>query len=135
MDLTAYLLSLFTSAFISSTLLPGGSEALVVWGMKEYPDALAAIVAVASFGNTAGAAVTYWIGRILPRKVKGESIDRFKKWGMFSLLFSWLPVVGDGFCLAAGWMRTEFLFSLLLIAAGKTARYLAIAYGAGLFWQ
>lgn len=135
MDLTAYLLSLFTSAFISSTLLPGGSEALVVWGMKEFPLDLALVVAVASVGNTAGAAVTYWIGRVLPQKVKSESIDRFKKWGMLSLLFSWLPVVGDGFCLAAGWMRTAFLPSLLLIAAGKTARYLAIAYGAGLFWQ
>lgn len=135
MDLTAYLLSLFSSAFISSTLLPGGSEALVVWGMKEFADALPQIVATASLGNTAGALLTYWIGRVLPQRVKNINIERFKKWGMLSLLFSWLPVVGDGFCLAAGWMRTPFFVSALLIAAGKTARYLAIAYGAGLLWQ
>lgn len=107
--------------------MPGGSEALVVYGINQYPEKFWMVVLVATVGNTAGAMVTFWIGRIFPNKVKTENLRWFRKWGIFTLLFSWLPVVGDGFCLAAGWLRVSATKSLILIAIGKFARYFVLA--------
>ena len=66
MSFTAYLWTLFTSAFVSSTVLPGGSEALVVYGMHEFQTQLWVVVFVATAGNTLGALVTYGMGRLIP---------------------------------------------------------------------
>lgn len=68
MSFTAYLWTLFTSAFVSSTVLPGGSEALVVYGMHEFQTQLWVVVFVATAGNTLGALVTYGMGRLIPNK-------------------------------------------------------------------
>lgn len=131
MSLTAYLWSLFTSAFISSTILPGGSEALLVWGMNQFASEIWLIVSAATAGNTLGACVTYWMGRLIPNKKQdARSLKLFKKWGIWTLFFSWVPVVGDGFCLAAGWLRMNFAASFFLIFAGKLARYAALALAA-----
>ena len=128
MSYTTFLWSLFCSAFVSSTLLPGGSEALVVYGMTEYSDKLFSLVLTATIGNTLGAIVTYGIGRLIPNKKQDErSLGLFKKWGPITLLFSWVPIVGDGFCLAAGWLRLNFCLSVVLILIGKAARYWVLA--------
>lgn len=133
--MSSFLWSLFVSSFISSTLMPGGSEALVVYGMKEFAENFWLIVLIATTGNTLGAMVTYLIGRIFPNKVKPEILDRFKKWGSLSLLFSWLPIIGDGFCLAAGWLRIPVIRSFFLIATGKFARYLVLASAFVKIWN
>lgn len=128
MSFTTFLWTLFCSAFISSTLLPGGSEALVVYGITEYPDKLFSLVLTATVGNTFGAIVTYAIGRLIPNKKQDErSLRLFKKWGPITLLFSWVPIVGDGFCLAAGWLRVNFWLSAVFILIGKAARYWVLA--------
>lgn len=128
MPYTTFLWTLFCSALVSSTLLPGGSEALVVYGMTEYSDKLFSLVLTATIGNTLGAIVTYGIGRIIPNKKQDErSLRLFKKWGPITLLFSWVPIVGDGFCLAAGWLRVNFWLSIVLILIGKAARYWVLA--------
>ena len=86
MSFTAYLWTLFTSAFVSSTVLPGGSEALVVYGMHEFQTQLWVVVFVATAGNTLGALVTYGMGRLIPnKKQEVRSLELLKKYGVFFL--------------------------------------------------
>lgn len=80
MSFTAYLWTLFTSALISSTVLPGGSEALVVFGMHEFQTHLWIVVFVATAGNTLGALITYGMGRLIPnKKQEARSLELLKK--------------------------------------------------------
>lgn len=129
------LLGLFISAFISSTLFPGGSEVvLAVLGAKEM-HAPMILLAVATAGNTLGGMSSWGIGRLLAMRFPAQgllkpqhqrALQRLKQWGSPALLFSWLPVVGDPLCLAAGWLKMHWLVSLLFIAAGKAVRYMVI---------
>ncbi|MCK4708026.1 MAG: DedA family protein [Gammaproteobacteria bacterium] len=126
--------SLFLSAFLSSTLLPGSSEALLVvyleQGFEPY-----SLLTVATVGNTLGGLTSWLLGywlikkypNSIPEKLNTKSIERIRRWGWPVLLFSWLPVIGDPLCLAAGWLRLNFYWSLLAIMSGKLIRYSAIA--------
>lgn len=126
---------LFGSALLSSTLFPGGSEALLLYRLAEGADPLASVL-VATAGNVLGSAITWGMGRFgrqaLQRSAKAEPrIARaeawFRRYGQASLLLAWLPVVGDPLCLVAGVLRVPFLNFLLLVAVGKLARYAALA--------
>jgi len=126
---------LFASAFVSSTLFPGGSEvALGVLAAQDRHDPWL-LLAVASFGNTLGALTTWLLGFLLARRLPLETrlpekrrraLAHVRHWGSPALLMSWLPVVGDPLCFAAGFLRLPFFASLLFIALGKTARYAVI---------
>ncbi|MFM1863286.1 MAG: YqaA family protein [Gemmobacter sp.] len=130
---------LFAAAFLSATLLPGSSEVVLIALVQGAGGAeAAAAVAVASIGNTLGAVVTWGIGRGLAgagaaRMSEGTRarLARAEAWhrrlGVWSLLLSWVPVVGDPIVLLAGVLRTPFWPFLILVAAGKTARYGALA--------
>ena len=72
---------------------------------------------------------SYIIGRLFPKKVSGKAIDWLTRWGVWALLFAWLPLVGDALPLAAGWLRISWLKSLLFIFIGKASRYAALAFG------
>jgi membrane protein YqaA with SNARE-associated domain len=126
---------LFLSSFISSTLFPGGSELVL--------GALAAanrhdpwlLLAVATFGNTLGALTTWLLGFLVARRLpieaklsdrRQQALAHLRHWGSPALLFSWLPVVGDPLCFAAGYLRLPFPASLAFIALGKLARYALI---------
>jgi membrane protein YqaA with SNARE-associated domain len=94
-------------------------------------------VSVATLGNTLGALTTwclgYWAGLRFPADrpldpKRHKAVVTVKKWGMPLLLLSWLPVVGDGFCFASGWLKLPFWTSLLAMAMGKLGRYAAITY-------
>lgn len=128
---------LFFSAFISATLFPGGSElvlgALVYAGGRD-PWTL---LGVATVGNTLGGMSTWLLGWLLARRYPPEHLHRFshqravqhlRKWGSPLLLFSWLPIIGDPLCFAAGWLRINVMSSTFFIAAGKAARYLFILF-------
>lgn len=132
MTFGAYLWALFTSAFVSATLLPGGSEALLAWGVHEFKDAFWLQIAVATVGNSLGSMVTYAIGRLIPNKAKGKAVEYVRQWGVYSLLFAWLPVVGDGLCLAAGWFKLPVIPSFIFITVGKLVRYCFVAGAVGL---
>jgi len=129
--------SLFISAFVSSTLAPGGSEAVLAYLLKESVHEAPLLLLVATFGNTLGALTTwglgYWAGLRYPAdrpldQKRHKAVVTVQKWGIPLLLFSWLPVVGDGFCFAAGWLKFPFWTSLLAMAVGKLGRYAAITY-------
>ena len=122
---------LFLSAFISSTLLPGGSEAVLMVLAAETAGDKMLLLAVATLGNTLGGMSSWALGRFIAWRfparrfaVKEQrAIARIQRWGSPMLLLSWLPVIGDPLCLAAGWLRVHWLPSLVFIAAGKAARY------------
>ena len=129
------LLGLFISSFISSTLLPGGSEALLAaLHINNTHDPLS-LLAVASTGNTLGGLSSWLIGFLIARRWPTQKLLKpeqqrasnwLKKYGSPILLLSWLPIVGDPLCLVAGWLKISFWSALLFIAIGKAARYAVI---------
>ena len=122
---------LFLSAFVSSTLLPGGSEAVLMLLAANSAGDKLVLLAVATLGNTLGGMSSWALGRFIAWRFPARrfaakqqrAIVRIQRWGSPALLLSWLPVVGDPLCLAAGWLRIHWLPSLVFIAAGKAARY------------
>jgi len=128
---------LFVSAFISSTIAPGGSEAVLAYLVSEQLQPVMLLVAVATVGNTLGALTTWWLGTLAAKKYPAEHVLDAKKqkslawvrrWGNWSLLLSWLPVVGDGLCFAGGWLKLPLLVATIFIFFGKSVRYLFVAY-------
>lgn len=123
---------LFISGFLSATLLPGGSEASLIAALSLNQFSTFSIILVSTVGNTLGGLTNYWIGLWLPNRTQSEkhghkAISWLRRYGYWTLLFSWLPVIGDPLCLAAGWLRMKFLPSLILIAIGKAMRYSLLA--------
>ena len=120
--------ALFVSSFLAATLLPGGSE--IVFGALLLSDSVSVglALATATLGNTLGGLSTYLIGRLVPeRKTDARLISWMRRRGSPVLLLSWLPVIGDGLCLAAGWLRVHALYATLFIAVGKGVRYWVLA--------
>jgi len=72
--------------------------------------------------------------RVLPRhsslvpRPSAKAIERLRRWGAPVLLLSWLPIIGDPLCVAAGWLRIHWLLSLMLIGIGKTVRYTVVVF-------
>lgn len=123
---------LFITGFLSATLLPGGSEAGLIATLRLEQYSVFTLVVVATMGNTLGGITNYGIGRWLPNRTQDEkhghkAIQWLTKHGYWSLLFSWLPVIGDPLCLAAGWLRMKFWPCLWLVLIGKAFRYSLLA--------
>ena len=130
--------ALFLLSFLASTLVPLGSEWLLVVLLLKGVDPAAAVT-TATVGNWLGACTTWaigvWGGPFLIRRLlrvspdDEERAERFySRYGSWSLLLSWLPVVGDPLCLVGGLLRVGFLQFSLLVFAGKLARYIAVAW-------
>ena len=130
--------SLFLLSFLASTLIPLGSEWLVVAMLLSRNEPFA-VVAVATAGNYLGALSTYWIGlyggeflkvRVLrmDRKTTMKAEKFYARFGSYSLFLSFLPVVGDPLCLVGGVLRVRFIRFSLLVISGKLARYAAVAW-------
>ena len=132
-------LSLFTISFLAATILPFSSE-LTLAGLiatSNYDNLL--LLIVASFGNTLGSVVNWALGfysRNLTTKkwfpFKETQIERSSKWfdkfGKLSLLFAWLPIIGDPLTLVAGLLKVRFIDFIILVAIGKVSRYLIVFY-------
>ena len=127
MDASVSLGALFVSSFLAATLLPGGSEAVLFGVLKLHPDQLWAALAVATLGNTLGGMSSWLIGRLIPPTKPLKGLDTVRRWGSPVLLLSWVPLLGDPLCVAAGWLRLNPWWSMLFIALGKFARYWVIA--------
>ena len=132
-------LSLFAISFLAATILPFSSE-LTLAGLiatSNYDNLL--LLIVASFGNVLGSVVNWALGfysRNLSTKkwlpFKEEQIEKssmwFSKFGKWSLLFAWVPFIGDPLTLAAGLFRVRFIEFLILVTIGKISRYIVIFY-------
>ncbi len=136
--MTAYL-SLFFISFLAATLIPTSSE-LTLAGLlssNNYNSIL--LLTSASFGNILGSVVNWILGFYFYNLINSKwfpfnqkQVDsaslRFKKFGIWSLLFAWLPVVGDPLTFIAGVLRTNFMLFLILVSIGKIFRYLIIYF-------
>ena len=138
MDDLAILGGLFAIAFVAATILPAQSEAALVGLLVAGTHSPALLVTVASLGNILGAVVNWALGRGVERfsdrkwfPVGQRSLDRatrwYRKWGRWSLLLSWAPIVGDALTVAAGVLREPLWSFVVLVTIAKMARYVVLA--------
>ncbi|MBX8802676.1 DedA family protein [Ochrobactrum sp. MR28] len=136
-DITAYA-GLFFSALIAATLLPMQSEAVLVGLIVASKQSPVLLIVVASLGNILSAVINWLMGRGIERfkdrtwfPAKGAVLERAQNWysryGKWSLLLSWLPIIGDPLTVIAGVMREPLRTFIVLVAIGKITRYIFIA--------
>lgn len=113
-------------SFLVATLLPGSSELALLALVEAAPELKMAAWTASTVGNTLGGLFTWGCGRYLPRWQRLTDLPwqaPLQRWGSGLLLFAWVPLIGDALCLAAGWLRLNWLNCLLFMAIGKGARY------------
>ena len=127
---------LFIASFLAATILPLSSEAVLIFLLLNNHDPVISI-SVATAGNVLGSVLNYALGfwgsffimekilRLSKEKI-ALSEKRFKKYGVFSLLFAWVPVIGDPLTVAAGVLKTNIYLFLGLVTAGKLFRYIIV---------
>lgn len=119
------------TAFLAATLVPLASEAVLFAWLRLHPEEAPLAIALATLGNTAGGMTSYLLGRLFPAraqaKLEPRALERIRRWGAAATFFGWLPVAGDALLVAAGWLRLSWLAVLAFSAAGRLARYAAIA--------
>lgn len=126
--------ALFLSAFGAATLLPLQSEAVLVGLLLRDPDAWLLLLLVATFGNVLGSVVNWLLGRAIERlgdrrwfPFSATQLQRaqchYQRWGQWSLLLSWVPVIGDPLTLVAGILREPLWRFVLLVTLAKAGRY------------
>jgi membrane protein YqaA with SNARE-associated domain len=129
---------LFLLSFLAATLIPLGSEWLVVAMLLNRHNPYLTVM-VATTGNFLGACTTYLIGAyggpwLTEKLLRIDAAAReraegfYRRYGAWSLLFSWLPVIGDPICLVGGILQVGFRRFSLLVMAGKLARYALVAW-------
>ena len=130
-------LTMFAAAFLAATVVPFASE-LTLAAAFAAGGAIHWLVAVAALGNTLGAVVNWGLGRFIERfrdrrwfPADGRQLERAQRWfrryGVWSLLLAWVPVVGDPLTVLAGTMRVRIVPFLILVGTGKTLRYVVLA--------
>lgn len=138
MSSLAELSGLFVSAFTSATILPGSSDAVLAGILTFGTASVGLAVFVATFANTLGSLVNWAMGRFVAGyrdhrrfPLTPEQFERYaatyRKWGVWSLLLSWTPIIGDPLTIVAGVMRTPLWIFIPLVALAKGARYIAVA--------
>ncbi len=130
-------LYLFLNSFISATLFPLGSEALLLYYLSINLNFIY-LLAFASVGNTLGSILNYWFGlkgeQYLLEKnmIKEKNIIKYKKYfdkyGAYTLLLSWMPIIGDGFTLIAGILKYDIKQFIILVFIAKFSRYAFLIY-------
>jgi len=136
-DLIWPLAGLFLLAFSAATLLPGGSEAGLLAMASLSPYSTLTLLVVASTGNILGSVLNYWLGRLalhyqnrkwfpVSASQLKKAQDWFSRWGQWSVLLAWMPVIGDPITVAAGVMRMSFGLFFLLVMISKTIRYILL---------
>ena len=121
-------LILFITALISATLFPFGSEALLIYDIKEGYN-IYLLLFFATLGNSLGSVINYFLGLkgeeyLLNEKYILKAKTYFDKYGAWSILFSWLPIIGDPITFVAGILKYDFKKFLILVIIAKFSRYL-----------
>ncbi|MBO0494419.1 YqaA family protein [Pseudomonas sp. Marseille-Q1929] len=131
-------LGLFLAAFGAATLLPLQSEAVLVGLLLSGHYSLWLLLGVATLGNVLGSLVNWWLGRWVEHfkgrrwfPVSDQQLDKarrhYQRWGHWTLLLSWVPIIGDPLTLVAGVMREPLWRFLVIVSLAKLARYLVVA--------
>lgn len=125
-------------AFLAASLLPFSSEVVLAAQIKAGFASTTGLLIAATLGNVAGSLFNWWLGRFArhyegrrwfpfkPETIAAASA-RFQRFGTWSLLFSWLPIVGDPLTFVAGVLRVPVIPFLILVTIGKAARYAALS--------
>jgi len=135
--ITGYL-GLFFAAFGAATLLPLQSEAVLVGLLLSGNYNLWLLQGIATLGNVLGSVVNWWLGRWVEHfkqrrwfPVNDEQLEKarnhYERWGHWTLLLSWVPIIGDPLTLVAGVMREPLWRFLLLVTLAKSVRYGVLA--------
>ena len=132
--------ALFFASFVAATVLPGGSEFVLIAVIHKHPEAIGQAVLVATAGNTLGGMVTWWMGLGAHKAVDKwrdspthlRALHWLEKMGPRACLLSWLPGVGDPLCAVAGWLQMPLWPCTFYMAIGKFLRYLAMT--SALLW-
>lgn len=136
MDAIAAYAGLFAAAFLAATLVPAQSEAALVGllMLDRYP--ALALFAVASAGNVLGSCLNYGLGRMLAQSSRVQRLvnpshrqraeNWYRRYGKWSLLASWLPIIGDPLTIVAGALRESFMVFLALVSVAKAGRYFVL---------
>lgn len=133
--------TVFLVSLLSATLLPMGSEPAVFGLVKLNPELFWPVVLVATAGNTAGGAITWWMGygaerayeAVRHRKpAEARALQWLHRFGAKACVLSFLPVVGDPLCAVAGWLKLPFWPCVGWMAVGKFGRYVVMT--AALLW-
>jgi membrane protein YqaA with SNARE-associated domain len=131
------LFGLFFSAFGAATLLPLQSEAVLVGLLMQAESPVWLLVAIATLGNVLGSCVNWLLGSYIERwrtkpwfPFNADQLSRaqrqYHRYGYWSLLLSWLPIIGDPLTLIAGIMREPFWRFVLIVSLAKLGRYLLL---------
>ena len=131
-------IGLFFSALVAATILPMQSEAVLVGLLAASTYSVSILLIVATVGNVLGSVINWYLGRYLLRfkqrkwfPSSGQQLERAQNWyrryGRWSLLGSWLPVIGDPLTVVAGVMREPLVPFLILVTIAKGTRYLVLA--------
>lgn len=132
-------LGLFLAAFGAATLLPLQSEAVLVGLLLSGKHLVWLLLSIAIAGNVAGSLVNWWLGRGIERfrdkrwfPASAPSLEKaqrhYQRYGHWSLLLSWVPIIGDPLTLIAGVLGEPFWRFLLIVTLAKSARYLVLAW-------
>ncbi|MER8499353.1 YqaA family protein [Mesorhizobium sp. M1142] len=135
---------LFLTAFAAATILPLQSEAVLAGVLVAGTQSPEALILVATIGNVLGSVVNWLLGRGIDRfrdrkwfPMKPAAFDRavarYRRYGRWSLLLSWVPVIGDPLTVVAGVLREPLWSFVAIVTIAKAGRYLALA-GAVLHW-
>ncbi|MFA0995783.1 MULTISPECIES: YqaA family protein [Pseudomonas syringae group] len=136
-ELTSYL-GLFAVAFGAATLLPLQSEAVLVGMLLSEHYATILLLLIATTGNVLGSVVNWYLGRSIERfrhkrwfPVSERHLDKaqtiYARHGRWTLLLSWVPIIGDPITMIAGVMREPLWSFLLVVTLAKALRYLTLA--------
>ncbi|SJM28010.1 YqaA family protein [Mesorhizobium delmotii] len=138
MDIFAIYGGLFVVAFAAATILPSQSEAALAGLLATGSFSPAMLVVVASIGNILGSAVNWGLGRGIERfgdkpwfPLRPARLNRaanwYRRYGRWSLLLSWMPIVGDPLTVVAGVLREPLWSFVVIVAVAKVSRYLVVA--------
>jgi membrane protein YqaA with SNARE-associated domain len=136
--------SLFSAAFLSATVLPGSSEIVLVMLTLQRPDDWPTLFLAATIGNTLGSLTNWILGRwfsgLSGRRwfpASQQQLDKasswFGKYGTWSLLLAWLPIIGDALTIVAGILRVDLWIFIALVGSGKALRYAVVLFGSDLW--
>jgi len=137
-------ISIFFLSFLAATIIPFSSEVGLYSYMALGKFSNELLLIFASLGNILGSCVNYTLGLYIIKfktkswfPFKGNQILKatnwFNRFGVYSLFFAFLPIVGDPLTLIAGMFRVSFLIFIILVSFGKILRYLLIYYGVSFF--
>ena len=132
-------LSLFLSSFLAATLLPAQSEAVLALQLASNKNELWYLILIATLGNVSGALVNWYLGKFFTQykekkwfPIKGNKLEKgekyYRKYGRFSLLLSWVPIIGDPITLVAGILKEPLWSFLILVTIAKGLRYIFVVF-------